>query len=131
MAKKRKSKYTHISLAKKAANHAFSDYIRTRDKYTCITCGLVGDKHNIDAGHYIPRAHRLILYDEFNVHAQCFKCNCVYEGNTIIYRKKLIEKYGEEEVLRLENSQFVECKMSIQDYLDIEKKFREKLRGLE
>jgi len=131
MEKKRKSKYTHISLAKKAADHAFSDYIRLRDKYKCITCGKEGDKHNIDAGHYLRRGYTAIKYDERNVSAQCTYCNQWLQGAWDVYNEKMLEKYGQEVVDELMSLRYVECKMSIQDYLEIERKYREKLREFE
>jgi hypothetical protein len=55
-----------------------------------------------DAGHYITRTRKSVMFNEINVHAQCRKCNRFQEGNHFLYRKWLVEKYGEEKVKDLE-----------------------------
>lgn len=84
---------------KKEFDKVFSLYIRTRDNFTCFTCGKRGDRTNIDNGHFIPRgACGLELYfSEENCHAQCTNCNHKLEGNTLVYADKL----GEEMVAKL------------------------------
>jgi hypothetical protein len=41
-------------------------------------------------------------FDLHNIHLSCVACNKWKNGNLIPYRKALIEKYGQEEVERLE-----------------------------
>ncbi len=55
----------------------FSLYIRTRDKFTCFTCGRKGTGSGIHAGHFIPDAvgGLALKFHEENVHAQCWNCN--------------------------------------------------------
>ena len=35
-------------------------------------------------------------------HHNCYNCNVNLKGNTIIYRHKMVEKYGEDETERIE-----------------------------
>jgi hypothetical protein len=93
--------------AEKKAWRAFSRYIRLRDcagaeYFVCPTCGRTVPADQADAGHYISRVRKAVLFDEMNVHAQCRKCNRFQEGNHFIYRGFLVSVYGEERVAALE-----------------------------
>jgi hypothetical protein len=92
----------------KKADRVFSEFIRLRDAevngYTkCITCGKVLFWRDMDCGHYCGRKHLSTRYHEQNCHAQCKHCNGFMEGQHFIYRRKLVELYGEAEVQKLEN----------------------------
>jgi len=78
----------------------FSLFIRTRDKFTCITCGKVAEGSGMHAGHFITGATcpASLYFDERNVHAQCYHCNINLSGNWVIYERKMIERYGQETV---------------------------------
>jgi hypothetical protein len=96
-----------FSLVKKL-DRVFSEYIRRRDVIygeccRCITCGAVKPWKEMDCGHYIGRKHYATRFDERNCHAQCKRCNNWGEGEKPIYRRKLVEMYGEEEVQRMED----------------------------
>jgi len=100
------------SRAEAKAWDAFSKMIRARDNnggyFRCPTCGRTLPIEEADAGHYITRARKSVMFDEMNVHAQCRYCNRFQEGNHFIYRTWLVEKYGEEAVEALEcRAQFV------------------------
>lgn len=127
---KRKSKKTHISLAKKAAWKAFSSYIRERDKYKCITCNKKGDKYNIHAGHFISRTKTAILFDERNVHAQCNGCNTYYGGRWDDYYERMQKLYGQKVIDELMNKRDEVCPMRIEDYLKIEEIYKKKIKNL-
>src|SRR4051812_21962545 len=87
----------------------FSIYIRYRDSEEiegvrvgrCISCGkqinAFGPKCG-QAGHYIKRRHKAVLYDEQNVNLQCPHCNSKppigLDGNMAEYAIGLEEKYG-------------------------------------
>jgi uncharacterized C2H2 Zn-finger protein len=94
------------SKAEEKAWKRFSRYIRERDNegglFRCPTCGAVKPIEEADAGHYISRVRKSVMFDETNVHAQCRKCNRFMEGNHFLFRKWLAEKYGEKEVASLE-----------------------------
>jgi hypothetical protein len=88
----------------KKADAEFSKWIKKRDKYICITCSkqCVEGSQGTQAGHFVQRFHLSTRYDEHNVHCQCYSCNFCKSGNYTVYRDKLLEKYGEEEVKRIE-----------------------------
>lgn len=88
----------------------FSVYIRLRDAIEagmqgyirCISCGDIYHWTNGDAGHYLNRKYKAIVYDEDNVHFQCRDCNRFTEGNQAAYRINLVAKIGEDRVRALE-----------------------------
>lgn len=93
-----------VSKVKKKVWVIFSEYIRKRDclKTTgcssfglCITCSKKYHFKLLQAGHFIPGRHNANLFLEKGVHAQCYNCNINLRGNTLEYRRKIIEMYGE------------------------------------
>ena len=89
---------------KKKAWDLFSKYIRLRDCLRttgcsawglCITCNKRYHFKLLQAGHFIPGRHNANLFDETGCHAQCYNCNVNLKGNTLVYRRKIIEMYGE------------------------------------
>ncbi len=90
----------------------FSTYIRMRDglKTTgstewglCITCGKRYHFKLLQAGHFIAGRHSSNLFSERGVNAQCYNCNINLRGNTLEYRRKVIELYGEGADIELED----------------------------
>ena len=86
---------TPLKKLKKQADDIFSLYIRTRDNFTCYTCGKEGNKTNIDCGHFISRAKLGTRYDEINCHAQCKGCNIMRKGNLTAYALRLEKDFGQ------------------------------------
>jgi Bacteriophage Lambda NinG protein len=81
----------------------FSEYIRLRDclettgtaeEGTCCTCHKRYPLKQLQAGHFISRTHKSIVYDERNVHAQCVGCNMFKAGNIPEYWLFMEGKYG-------------------------------------
>lgn len=131
MTKGKKVKKVEKKAAKARALKAFSLYIRTRDRWTCITCGKVGDKYTMDAGHLIGRYWAGTLFDELNVSCQCKSCNILHGNDYEIYRKKFISLWGIDEYERMyERSRWL-VKRTADDYLHLEAFFKEKLAVLE
>jgi len=92
-------KHNSISVLKKKLWKIVSEYIRKRDSnskwiWKCCTCWLEKHYKELQAGHYIPSGssskHR---YNEFNIHIQCYWCNCGKWWNLIEYRPFMIQKY--------------------------------------
>ena len=48
---------------------------------TCCTCGFKGRYQDMDAGHFIPRAHLSCRWLLTNIFAQCRRCNRMEYGN--------------------------------------------------
>ena len=98
-----KKKHKTLSQVKKEVWAVFSRYIRLRDclKTTgcssfglCVTCNKRYHFKLLQAGHFIPGRHNANLFSEKGTHAQCYNCNINLRGNTLEYRRKIIEMYG-------------------------------------
>lgn len=83
-----------LSSFKKWTWKAFSDYIRERDNWTCFTCGKYATGSAMHAGHFVSRVRSATMFDERNVHAQCYACNIHKKGNGAEYAVRIIERYG-------------------------------------
>ncbi len=109
----------------------FSLYIRTRDNFTCFTCGRIGTGSAIHAGHFIPASvGGLSLYfDERNVHAQCYHCNVNLGGFGARYAEVMRESYGEkivQELWKIKNQGMVQ--ISIPEYQEKISYYQSKLK---
>jgi hypothetical protein len=93
-----------ISALTKKADSLFSHFIRERDKHTCISCGKTVEPNKSQCGHYISRANWQLRFSLLNCNCQCAQCNRWMQGNMVEYRKRLIEKHGEEVVKKLEST---------------------------
>lgn len=127
-----------LSKAKARAWKAFSLYVRLRDAIkttgtqthlNCISCGKQYPAFGIgcaQAGHFIPGRGNSVLIDEEFVHGQCYNCNVNLKGNWIAYESAMIDMWGVEKVTeaKLRKSQVV--KMYPQDWLELEKLYKEK-----
>ena len=91
---KKKSKQKTNAKLKKELWKVFSQFIRTRDKGICFTCGRRAEGSGYHAGHFIPKSIGgiLLYFHEENCHGQCYNCNINLGGNQYIYGQKLGEK---------------------------------------
>ena len=99
-------KYTAKELEKKL-DKVFSHYIRLRaaDDLGYVQCVTCGNRHNwkeVHCGHYMPRTRKAVRFNEMNCQVQCVKCNYRRSGEHDLFREYLLEKYGKEEVEKLE-----------------------------
>jgi hypothetical protein len=81
----------------------------------------------LQAGHFVGGRRNSILYEETNVHAQCYACNVCRYGEVLKYRDFIIEKYGEPEVVRLRSLNEKSLVFTVQDYEEMIKKYQKKL----
>jgi len=104
-----------ISLLKKKLWKEFSLFIRSRDNYTCFTCGRKGEGGGMHAGHFIPKSVGgiTLYFHEDNVKSQCYHCNINLGGNQWEYGQRL----GKKKVDELMKLKQVTAKWSVQDYL--------------
>jgi len=115
----------HLNLLQKV----FNAYIRKRDKgLPCISCGTQA-KVQYDAGHYRSvGAHPELRFNEKNVHKQCRKCNSYWGGNLIEYRKGLIKRIGENEVIELERNDHPPLKLNTDEIKENIKYYRKLIK---
>ena len=80
----------------------FSLYIKTRDKWQCVTCGkeLSDNRSQCHAGHY---RHGCLDFCKININAQCSGCNNYKHGNLTQYALYLTRKHGVEILEDLES----------------------------
>ena len=126
-----KAKKANIKTRKDAAKTACHAYIRARDSgYACICCGKpLGD--NFHAGHFFESGNNpQIRYDEDNIHGQRLDCNFFKGGDSGDYQTNLINKIGLEKVNILKNKKGGTKKRTADDYLFIEKHYKDKLKEL-
>ena len=120
----------------KEAQAIFNRYVRLRDIYKgqgCISCDKPYDmnRYGWDAGHYISRRYNYTRMHTYNVHLQCKRCNQYLSGNVIEYRKRLVNKIGEDKVLWIEENYRTPHKFT-SDYLKRFKKiFSKKAKRME
>ena len=108
--------------------NTFQLYIRHRDDWKCITCGkkIPNDTMNMHAGHYISRRYKSLLWNEYNVNAQCRSCNALENWKPDFKNKyaiALISKYGEKILEYLEEAKNKIYKPSLQEVEDLLKKY--------
>ena len=98
-------KISRIPLPKaiKKLDYWFELYIRYRDNWKCIVCDTTMwlDATHMHAGHLIRRTHKKTRWDEINVHAQCYKCNCAHNFDESAYTAKFLQRYGQQAYIDL------------------------------
>ncbi len=115
----------------KLLDKLFSVYIRRRDEGKgCISCGQRLKFDYCDAGHYIPRTHMATRWNEDNVHAQCYTCNRMRDGNEKEYRRYLIQRIGVERVEEVERLKRTTLKYRPSDIGELIVKYKNKIKEL-
>ena len=125
-------KYSKRQLHKKLWK-LFSEYIRRRDAdgngyVACCSCGGIHQWKQMDCGHYISRSYMYHRYNEMNNHAQCKGCNAFRQGNPVGYRQFLIQKYGEEKVVEMEDTKKYPSGFTIDGLLLKIEEYKQKLK---
>ncbi len=117
----------------KAAKLACHLYIRTRDQNLgCISCGKALVLGKFDAGHYMESGNfSFTRYHELNIHGQCTECNRFKGARLNEYEKNLRLKLGDEKVDWIHDNKNTVIKRTIEDYRDIEKYYKDKLKALQ
>ena len=113
-----------VSTLKKKAWKLFSEWIRRRDSdwrgmVACVTCGIIKDYKQQQAGHFIPGRRNSILFHERNVHAQCYGCNVMKQGNTVKYFRFMQKRYGDEVIEELEHLNTIDKQFTPQELKDL------------
>lgn len=98
----------------------------------CFTCGrLTRRGRALHAGHYLSDSHNKTRFWPGNVHPQCYRCNKIMHGNSDIYRLKLREKYGEENVEYLEACSRMSKDWTLDELKIIRDAYRARIKELE
>jgi len=135
--KKRSTK--SLSSLKRKVWEVFSKFIRTRDCLEttgcaewglCITCGKRYHIKLLQAGHFVSGRHNANLFSERGTHAQCYNCNINLRGNTLEYRRKIIQMYGEGADEEIEEEARQIKKFTTQDLEALMVYFKDKLKRL-
>ena len=129
-----------LSKVKKKVWDVFSRYIRLRDclKTTgcasfglCITCSKRYHFKLLQAGHFVSGRHNANLFSERGTHAQCYNCNINLRGNTLEYRRKIIEMYGEGADEEIEEEANQVKKFILPELEELEEELKRKIHLLE
>ena len=129
-----------VAKVKKDVWVVFSRYIRTRDCLLttgcasfglCVTCGKRYHFKLLQAGHFVSGRHNANLFSERGTHAQCYNCNLNLKGNTLVYRRKIIELYGKGADEELEEIDRQLKKFTIPDLKELEAELKDKIKLLE
>ena len=113
----------------------FSLYIRTRDNWTCFTCGRSKRRDPdtvFQAGHLFSRIKSAIRYDPRNVMTQCYSCNTRHNSDPDIYREKYIARFGQSQYDTIYQMRNAPCKRTVADMrlmIDHYKQKYEALKG--
>lgn len=78
----------------------FSKYIRLKNATDqgvciCITCSRPFLWNDIDCGHFVPRNHKIVRYDERNCAPQCKSCNRFSNGEQWKFGQAIDKIHGE------------------------------------
>ena len=115
----------------KEAQTEFNKFIRLRDAdQPCISCGRhhTGQYH---AGHFLSVGARPELrFTESNVHKQCAPCNTHLSGNAVLFRARLLERFGIELVEWLEGPH-APRRDTVDTLIALKREYAAKARALE
>lgn len=136
---KKKKKTKGIKQLKADLWRLFTFYIKKKYSHdgewcSCYTCGRpirICDSQCC-GGHYLNKtAHPVHYFHEDNVRPQCMTpCNGFKEGNSAVFRDRLIEEIGVDKVIELEETKYQEVKRSRDWYLEKINEFKGKLDEL-
>jgi 5-methylcytosine-specific restriction endonuclease McrA len=112
------------------AQTIFNRYIRQRDSedgyFTCISCGQVKATELMDCGHFAPvKGGSALRFDEYNCNGECKRCNGFDDFHLIGYRRGIINKYGEDILIYLEQNARLVKKWSRTELNEIIKQYGE------
>lgn len=134
--KKKKTKPYGVRQLKNDLWDLFTLYIKL--KYSqdgwcrCFTCDkpIKIGTHDCQGGHYLNKtAHPIHYFDERNVRPQCgLSCNKYKQGNSAVFRERLIAEIGKEAVEDLEATKYQTCKRDRAWYWEKIKYYEEKIK---
>ena len=97
----------------------FKKYISKRDRYRCC---MTGEIRNVGISHMLGAAgspNEAIAYNEMNVHVMSNRLHRQYhESNPLPYIRFMLEKYGQEELDKLEKLSMINHRLTKQEIID-------------
>ena len=123
-----------LSTAKKRAWSAVSKYVRhlysTDGICACYTCGMSKPVKDMQAGHAIQGRGNSILFEIDGIRPQCPGCNMWQGGRLDIFIPRLMDEIGRQRYDELLALKAKPKKYTVEDLLNIESEYKEKLNGL-
>lgn len=108
-------------------------YIRLRDRgKSCISCQRSWDE-SFHAGHFFKsELYSGLRFNELNINGQCPNCNIFKDGNSHGYSIGITLKYREDQVkqLYLESHQNKQYKWDVDELLEVQRYYKEKIKEL-
>lgn len=93
------------------ADKVFSEYIRTRDKWTCQRCGRKYEPPTsaLHCSHFQGRGKEATRFDELNADAMCYGCHRFFTANPIDHYDWQVKRKGQKVVddIRLRSNQYM------------------------
>lgn len=89
------------------ADKAFSDYIRTRDQWTCQRCGKVynplvsTDRMALHCSHFQGRGKEATRFDPLNADAMCYGCHRYLGAHPAEHYAWHVQRKGQDMVDRI------------------------------
>lgn len=82
----------------------FSQYIRTRDKWSCQVClkQYQPGERGLQCSHFWGRAHKATRWDPDNACAKCFHCHQYMTANPVEFRDWILKRLGRQKFDHLE-----------------------------
>jgi len=98
----------------------------------CVTCEAVlqFNDRRLNAGHFVSRKHRTVVFDDKNCHPQCVKCNQHLNGNMDVYKTKMIKIYGKRQVDKLLAAKQDSRKWTVEELAELKIELMERVRWL-
>lgn len=84
----------------------------------------------LQAGHYIPGRHNAYLFDEIQVHAQCYYCNGPLKGNWPQYYNMMLRDHGKKKADYLKDRKWEIKHYKVPELQEIKNKYEDKLKML-
>lgn len=112
-----------------------SEYIRRKHAdeqgmVQCTTCSVKRHWQQMHAGHFIPKTFDAVYFIEENLWPQCPGCNTYRHGALMEYTLHMIDTYGREGVEWLQGLARDSKPLTVDELLDIEADFKEKVHAL-
>lgn len=96
----------------------------------CYTCDHVGHYKEMHGGHFVSRRHLATVYDFRNCHPQCIRCNRFLNGNLDVYRTRLVQSIGLEQVEELERKKAEVVRYTKEQLVDLRIEFKQGIKEM-